>query len=89
MEPSTRRSFLVKGGVGAAGVAAGLGTGITLANGASAEPELSDNELEELDQPMLIHVSDAKAGKVEILVGEREVELTDKALVAKVLRATR
>jgi hypothetical protein len=89
MEPTTRRSFLIKGGVGAAGVAAGMGTGFALSGAVSAEPELSASELEELDQPMVIHVADASAGKVEILVGEREVEFTDKALVAKVLRATR
>jgi hypothetical protein len=89
MEPTTRRSFLVKGGVGAAGVAAGVGTGFALTDMGSADSELSQAELDELDQPMVIHVADAKAGKLEVLVGEREVVFTDKALVAKVLRATR
>lgn len=90
MESTTRRSFLVKGGVGAAGVAAASGTGFVLGSStAGAEPELSASELEELDQPMVINVADAAAGKVELLVGEREVVITDKGLVAKLLRATR
>ena len=38
---------------------------------------------------MLLQVTDAEAGEVGVLVDEREIVFTDKALVAKVLRATR
>ena len=55
---------------------------------AGAAP-LTDEEVAELDQPVLLQVRDAAAGEVELLVGEREVLITDKALVAKVLRASR
>ena len=55
---------------------------------AGAAP-LTDEEVAELDQPVLLQVRDAAAGEVELLVGEREVLITDKSLVAKLLRASR
>ena len=55
---------------------------------AGAAP-LTDEEVSALDQPVLLQIRDAAAGEVELLVGEREVVITDKALVAKVLRASR
>lgn len=90
MESTTRRSFLVKGGVATAGVAVASGTGFALGSStAGAETALSAEELEELDRPMVLHVVDASAGKVAVYVDEREVEFTDTGLVATVLRATR
>jgi hypothetical protein len=90
MEPVTRRSFLVKGSAGAAGAAAAFGGGWVLSGeGGEAEP-LSAAELEEAGGEMVVaSVRDAAAGEVELLVGEREIVLTDKALVAQLLRATR
>ena len=89
MQPVSRRSFLVRGSAVAAGAAAaGAGVvAVTSSDGAAAP--LSDEELAALDQPMLIQVRDAAKGEVEILVGEAEVVVTDRSLVAKVLRATR
>jgi hypothetical protein len=89
MDP-TRRSFLTKTAVGAAGTAAVLSGGIALgsSSGASEQP-LSSDELSDFDQPVLVQIRDAERGEVEVLVGEREVRFTDQALVAKVLRATR
>lgn len=89
MEPVTRRSFLVKGGVGAAGAATAFGAGLKLSSNDSSEAALSDEEIESLNGPMLVQVKDAAAGEIEVLVGERSVEFTDKALVAKLLRAGR
>jgi hypothetical protein len=87
MEPVTRRSFLVKGGVGAAGAAAAFGAGWKLSSADASESALSSDELESLDDgPLLVQITDAAAGKGEVLVGERSVEFTDKGLVAKVLR---
>ena len=37
----------------------------------------------------MVHIVDAAAGKVEILHGERTIAVTDKTLVARVLRASR
>jgi hypothetical protein len=86
MEPVTRRSFLVKGSAGAAGAAAAFGAGWTLSGRAGDEPPLSEAELEEVDgQPMVVNVRDAATGEIEVLVGEREVVLTDQQLVARML----
>jgi hypothetical protein len=91
MDPVTRRSFLVRGSaaaLGAAGVAAAGGIALN-ATGASTEPPLSGQDLAAVDGPVLLQVTDAAAGKVEVLAGEQEYAFTDRALVAKVLRATR
>jgi hypothetical protein len=88
MDP-TRRSFLIKASAGAAGTAAVLGGGMALASGGGSTSSLSSEELAELDQPVLVQIRDPRRGEVEVLVGEREVVFTDRALVARVLRATR
>ena len=91
MRAVSRRSFLVRGttaGVaGAASVAAG---GLVLGGAASAgEPPLDVEEVTALERPMLLQILDAGAGEVEILVDDQEIQFTDRALVARVLRATR
>ena len=74
------------GAIGAlsAGPAA-LAAAATAAAGAGEEAAAED--LVALDGPMFVHVRDAAAGEVDVLVDEREVVFTDKALVAKLLRA--
>ncbi len=91
MDPVTRRSFLVKGSAAAVGASAVAAGGLVLSKaGAENEPALSAEELEGAgDGPVLLQVTDAGAGTVEVLVGEQEYAFTDRALVAKVLRATR
>jgi hypothetical protein len=42
-----------------------------------------------VDGPVVAQVTDAAAGKVALLVGESEVTVTDKGLVAKLLRAAK
>lgn len=88
MEPVTRRSFLVKGSVGAAGAATAFGTGWALSSAMDDESALSESELQDLTGPLVVQVTDAAAGEVEVLVGERGVTFTDKALVARLLRAS-
>jgi len=88
MDPISRRSLLVRGGAGVAGAAAAGSGIIALATPASAGP-LTSQELATLDNPVMLRVANAATGEVEILVGERAVQFTDKALVANVLRATR
>ncbi len=54
------------------------------------EPPLSSAELELTDDgAVLVQITDAAAGEVEVLFGESEVRFTDKALVARVLRSAR
>lgn len=89
MDP-TRRSFLIKTSAGAAGAAAVLGGGLAFSSATSDDPGLSAEEAAELeDQPVLVEIRDAQHGEVNVLVGEREVAFTNKALVAQVLRAAR
>ena len=89
MERVSRRSFLVAGSAGAAAAATAAGTGIVALAGPAGAAPLTEDELMELDQPVIISVLDAAAGEVELLVGEREVVFVDKSLVARVLRASR
>jgi hypothetical protein len=89
MEPVTRRSFLVKGSVGAAGAATAFGTGWAMSSAMDGESALSESEINDLGGPLVVQVTDAAAGEVEVLVGERGVTFTDKALVARLLRASR
>lgn len=90
MDPN-RRSFLVKtsaGAAGAVGVAAVGGFAFNAAT-ADAEPALSAEELEAANGPILVEISDPSTGKVDVFAGEQDYSFTDRALVAKVLRATR
>ncbi|MGH9227466.1 MAG: hypothetical protein ACRD07_01840 [Acidimicrobiales bacterium] len=92
MDPVTRRSFLIKGSAGAVGAAGLAAGGLALSSAVAAdteEPELRPDEAADVPGPVLVDIKDAATGEVEVLVGEREVSFTDKALVAKVLRAAR
>jgi hypothetical protein len=90
MDPVTRRSFLIKGSAGAVGAAGLAAGGIALSSAAAAdEPGLRPDEAADVPGPVLVDIKDAATGEVAILVREREVSFTDKALVAKVLRAAR
>jgi 3-hydroxyisobutyrate dehydrogenase-like beta-hydroxyacid dehydrogenase len=82
----SRRS-LIGGGAALAGAAAA-----TVASGgtsAFALTELSVQELAALDIPVMLSVTNAKKGELEILVGEQAITFTDKPLVAKLARTTR
>jgi hypothetical protein len=85
----TRRSFLIKGSAGAVGAAGLAAGGVTLATRDRGEAALSEEEVGELAGPVVLQITDAAAGEVQVLVGEREVAFTDRALVAKVVRAAR
>lgn len=88
MEPVTRRKFLVTGSVGAAGAATAFGTGWALSSGSDNESALTQDEIDAVNGPLVVQVKDPAAGELEVLVGEREVVFTDKALAARLLRAT-
>lgn len=87
MDPVSRRSFLVGSSASVAGAAV-TGGGIAVLGGGAQASALSPEELGALDTAVMLHVIDAATGAVELLVEDREVLFTDKALVAKVLRAT-
>jgi 3-hydroxyisobutyrate dehydrogenase-like beta-hydroxyacid dehydrogenase len=54
---------------------------------AFALTELSAADLEDLGFPVMLSVTNAKKGELEILVGEQAITFTDRALVAKLHRA--
>ena len=89
MDPVSRRSFLVRSSAGVAGAAAAAGGGLAAMTGVAGAAPLTEEELGELDETVMVSVRDAAAGEVAILVGDREVTFTDKSLVANVLRATK
>ena len=89
MDPVTRRSFLIKGSAGAVGAAGLAAGGFALSSLGDTEPALSASELDELDGPVVVEITDPAAGEVSVLFGESEVTFTDKPFVARVLRTAR
>jgi 3-hydroxyisobutyrate dehydrogenase-like beta-hydroxyacid dehydrogenase len=82
----SRRSLL---GGGAA--LAGVGVIAALTPG-STEPvaaPLTAADLEALDIPVILSVTDASNGHLEVLVGEQAIAFTDRNLVAKLAKAAR
>jgi hypothetical protein len=60
-----------------------------VASTGAAEPVLSEEEVSTLTGPLFMHVRDAAAGEIEVLVGESSVVVKDPSLVARVLRASK
>lgn len=87
MEPVTRRSFLVKGSVGAAGAATAFGTGWAMSSAMDGESALSASELDELNGPLVVQVTNAATGEIEFLQGEQGHTVTNRSLAAQLLRA--
>lgn len=81
----TRRN-LIGGGAALAGAGAIASFGGTA--GALDVP-LTAEELEALDIPVMLSVTDADRGTLEILVGEQAIEFTDRRLVAKIAGVAR
>jgi hypothetical protein len=81
MSGSTRRNFLIASG--AAGVAAAVSTS---AHAAAAGPG-SAPPVPEGAEPLIAHVLDPASGHISLLIGEREVEITDADLVSRLARA--
>lgn len=81
---STRRAFLRTAGLGAAAV--GAAAAIPADPAAAAAPNASDVPP---GKSLIVHVKDAKAGTIELFMGDREVMVTDRALSARLFRAMR
>ena len=73
MKDSSRRGFLVATGTGVAAAA------VTPALMSAAPANAAGGP-----RQIVAYVNDAKAGTVAIMVGEREVTVTDKDLVARI-----
>ena len=88
----TRRSLLGGGAALAGAAAATIATGGRTSASAPDQlsvPELSVQELSVLDLPVMLSVTNAKKGDLEILIGEQAITFNDKALVAKLARTSR
>jgi len=87
----SRRSFLLTVGAGAVGVAASSASASTRTSPAAVPagaPLAAPRVPAARAVPgVLVHVRDAAAGELGVLVGEREVVLRDPAAVAAILRA--
>ena len=85
MSEASRRTFLVAAGAGAAalGVAS---VSPAAAAGATTKGSSEPTGLPK-GEPLVAYVSNASSGELTLLVGEREVLVTDRDLVARLTRA--
>jgi hypothetical protein len=95
MSELSRRAFLTRSSValaagGAVSAVPGLGAVLasteTEATGAAA----TDAEIASADTapPLVAHIQDLRNGLISVYHGEREISLTDRALAARLFRAT-
>ena len=97
-EPMSRRGFLTKTSVAAAaGVAATVAAssglvsvqGLLAATPATPAAPADDSDVTAVGHDVVAHVHNASTGEVSVMVGEHEVVYTDRALVARLLKAAR
>ncbi len=90
MSDATRRGFLVFAGAGTAAAVGAAVAGPKLFGEGDANAAAQDLESVDLAtaESFVVHVKDVKAGQLSILVGEREVLVTDKELAARLAGAT-
>jgi hypothetical protein len=84
MSEPTRRNFLIAGGAGAAAVGMAAATP---AVAAARTPQASPVTLPQNAAPLMVHVADPSTGTLALYVGEREVLVHDRDLVARLARA--
>jgi hypothetical protein len=91
MSDATRRGFLVFAGAGTA-AAVGAVAAPKLFSDQAAEAANNARPLEAADlanaESFVVHVKDVKAGRLAIMVGEREVLVTDRELAARLAGVT-
>ena len=88
--PTTRRGILRGAGLGAAGLAAGVLAGTTAEPArAATTPAQQDDDSRTVghDEPLVVHVHDARTGVVDLYTGTRHVRFTDRQLAARLARA--
>ncbi len=96
-QPLSRRSML-KGaaGAGAAGLAIGALAGVTPASAATsahaprtAHADANAEAGEESGEAIVVYVRDVAAGDIEVFRGTSQIQLRDRALAARIVRASR
>jgi hypothetical protein len=78
--------------LGGGAVLVGAGAVVALGDrtaGALAATGLGPADLEGLDVPIVLSVTDTSAGELEILVGEQAITFTDRGLAARLAREAR
>ena len=85
MDDSTRRGFLATAAVGAVGV--GVAAVAPGAHAAATHGEATHKVPGNAEGPLVAHVDDVHGDTVTVMVGEREVVVHDRDLVARLARA--
>lgn len=80
MNESTRRGFLGMAGAGAAAIGAAAFAPVALGKDEGRRSITSA-------QPLVAHVTDPRRGQLSLMVGEREVVVQDRDLVARLIDA--
>jgi hypothetical protein len=90
MPDTTRRGILRGAGLGAAGLAVGVLAGTAAGPArAATTPAKQDDDSRPVghDEPLVVHVHDARTGVVDLYTGTRHVRFTDRQLAARLSRA--
>lgn len=90
--PSRRSMLKGAAGVGAAGIAATALAGMAVpAAAATKAPVRTTPGPEEgnTDEPIVVHVRDAASGEIDLFRGTTQVRFNDRALAARIVRASR
>jgi hypothetical protein len=91
MAEHNRRAFLRSAGLGAAAVGAAAVIPAQPADAASRRAAGLEASLNDVPAgaSLVAHVRDPKAGTIALMMGDREVVITDRALTAQLLHAVR
>lgn len=84
MAESSRRSFLVIAGAGAAAV--GTAVALPAASADAAEPRAAEAKGPAHPGPLVAHVKNARTGEVAVFAGEKEVVVHDRDLAQRLAR---
>jgi Rieske Fe-S protein len=84
MNPASRRTFLVATGAGVAAV--GVAT-VAPAVAATDKPAAAAPAAATNGQPLVAYINDAKSGQLTLMVGEREVQVSNPALISQIYAA--
>lgn len=91
MSDATRRGFLVFAGAGTAAAVGAVAVPKIFRDEAGATgdtgPQLAAEDLTGAES-FVVHVKDVKSGRLAIMVGEREVLVTDRELAARLAGVT-
>jgi hypothetical protein len=85
MSSSTRRNFLIASG--AAGVAAAVSSTAHAATARTGPAAPESVAVAPGAKPMVAHIGDPSSGKLSLLVGDHEIEVTDPDLIGRITRA--